>query len=707
MSLVPSKILVACLLSLWTACSFSMATDQTFKNWHRNWNVKRGVADAQVIMAARVTHVGKIKVVEGAKTNQYFREYKFQPLKILKGVYSRDELTMSAADLGCRSAISVDAKDIQEDQIRILLLSQSNPFGSSFACAGVPSSANIRQSIPIISDLQDPIVSMYETMIKIDNLRSRKARANMLVNAIRNSSGPALVPLMQASRDDMIWCAASPDYCQALIAGAGSDDPIISDLAFELICDASHWQSSKSAPKIAEGFGKILKNYLTGKKVQTTHKRVRAFRAAIELEKIKRTNWLAKELDQVAFAGRTLQERRMAIQALGELKAQASLKPLVQQLKSMPLDTVDSDRTLLYKAVGNMAPDSAYTLITAQFEEALGAGLFPVSEFNYLVQADNGDVADFLVSLLDNQDASLLHSRIIQQIGKRQIQSAVPKLGNILRSQSNLSAYAQRALIDIGTRQAAVEVRPKLRTTRQLAEKLMIAKLLAKHGMKDGQSMAIEHLADGGLVSRLSAEVLLELNDQATKKQLIEIIRKNPDKKWYIGAVNGLLAMKHETGFKAFAGIISDDRHPLLLQALQLGDLAGKKSLFDHGAELIESRNDKIALTYLQQIKNVLQKEPLALAYVDQKDKQSVQVAFDPSMPELERKILKSLKKIVTDSYVNANVRKAAMNLLTQYDTKEIRETLLELVDRIDLRGFQTLAMAEKEILRREIQLKN
>ena len=114
----------------------------------------------QLVLVAKVTHVGKVKVVEGAKTNQYFREFRFQPIHQIKGIYSRDELVMSATDLGCRSSTGADAADIREGQLRILMLSQSNPLGAgSMGCASVASSKNFRQAVPLLTGRDDPIIA--------------------------------------------------------------------------------------------------------------------------------------------------------------------------------------------------------------------------------------------------------------------------------------------------------------------------------------------------------------------------------------------------------------------------------------------------------------------------------------------------------------------------------------------------------------------
>ena len=225
--------------------------------------------------------------------------------------------------------------------------------------------------------------------------------------------------------------------------------------------------------------------------------------------------------------------------------------------------------------------------------------------------------------------------------------------------------------MQIGTRSAAIELRPLLKTLRRLDEKLPIAKLLAKHGMNDGYSMAIEHLADGGNVSLMAAEVLAEIDSDESRRQLVQILESNADRKWYVGAIAGLLAMQNEKGQKAFAEVIADDRHPLLLQTLALSEFAGKRSLLNQAPMLVDSRNIQIAIAALSQIKAVLRTDPLQLGNVNKNE--SYVSSKDPINLDSERNLLKTLKKVSADSYVNPEVQARSMELLVKFNTSEIK----------------------------------
>ena len=68
---------------------------------YENWQLESAIASAQLVIVVKATHVSDIRSVEGAKTTTLMREYHFQPIKTIKGIYSRDEMVLSASDLNC------------------------------------------------------------------------------------------------------------------------------------------------------------------------------------------------------------------------------------------------------------------------------------------------------------------------------------------------------------------------------------------------------------------------------------------------------------------------------------------------------------------------------------------------------------------------------------------------------------------------------
>src|SRR5215471_222582 len=85
------------------------------------WNLEPGVAQAHLVMVARVASISRLTVVEGAKTDVALREYRFQPVRRLKGIFQRDQLSMTAADLGCPPDDPTLACPLKEGEFRLLI----------------------------------------------------------------------------------------------------------------------------------------------------------------------------------------------------------------------------------------------------------------------------------------------------------------------------------------------------------------------------------------------------------------------------------------------------------------------------------------------------------------------------------------------------------------------------------------------------------
>ena len=49
-----------------------------------NWDLESGVGQANLVMVARVVRISRVTIVEGAKTDVSLREYRFEPVRVLK-----------------------------------------------------------------------------------------------------------------------------------------------------------------------------------------------------------------------------------------------------------------------------------------------------------------------------------------------------------------------------------------------------------------------------------------------------------------------------------------------------------------------------------------------------------------------------------------------------------------------------------------------
>ena len=73
--------------------------------WFRGLDLEQATSEANLVLVARVVEVTEIKLTLGGKVEQSLQQFKFEPLQVLKGVFSRKVLLLSSNDLPGRLSI--------------------------------------------------------------------------------------------------------------------------------------------------------------------------------------------------------------------------------------------------------------------------------------------------------------------------------------------------------------------------------------------------------------------------------------------------------------------------------------------------------------------------------------------------------------------------------------------------------------------------
>ena len=153
-----------CLLLLFlVAPPRSLAHDE----WYRGLDLESALADSGLVLVGRVTDVSETKLGVGGKGERSLLQYKFEPVLVLKGVFSRESLLLSSDDLGTEQFI--DAAPIEPGQLRLLVL------GRSFAGYAMRREApTLDQAIPplrdpnevgqIITRAKEPYATMFAVL---------------------------------------------------------------------------------------------------------------------------------------------------------------------------------------------------------------------------------------------------------------------------------------------------------------------------------------------------------------------------------------------------------------------------------------------------------------------------------------------------------------------------------------------------------------
>jgi hypothetical protein len=93
--------LAACLLLLiLVRPPRSLAHDE----WYRGLDLESALADSGLVLVGRVTDVSETKVGVGGKGERSLLQYKFEPVSVLKGVFSRESLLLTSDDLSTHTS---------------------------------------------------------------------------------------------------------------------------------------------------------------------------------------------------------------------------------------------------------------------------------------------------------------------------------------------------------------------------------------------------------------------------------------------------------------------------------------------------------------------------------------------------------------------------------------------------------------------------
>ncbi len=197
------------------------------------WNLEPGVAKAHLIIVARVVRISRLTVVEGAKTDVSLREYRFQPVRRLKGIFQRDELSMTAADLGAPADDAAIAPPLREGEFRLLILVQQQGLRSMGCVSAAPGATAFDERVPLLKGPDDPLVSAVETLIRVADSRSRRERAALLVRRLKELDGLAAVPLLTSLRLRADWAGAEPARWLRWLGSARDPRPAVRGAALE------------------------------------------------------------------------------------------------------------------------------------------------------------------------------------------------------------------------------------------------------------------------------------------------------------------------------------------------------------------------------------------------------------------------------------------------------------------------------------------
>jgi hypothetical protein len=682
-----------------TATGRIASAQESYEGWH----LEPGVGQAHLVMVVRVASVSQLTIIQGAKTDVALREYRFQPIRRLKGLFQRDQLSMTGADLGCPPEAAGQPCPLKEGEFRLLILAQQQ--GRWIGCvSAAPGASTFEERVPLLTGPDDPLVGAIETLIQVADSQSRRERASLAIKRLKDVDGRAAVPLLSSLRLRGDWAATDDDALPVLNRLTQSQSTAVRGAALETLREALEGRIAPEEPRRLDEAANALRKVLESDE-PVTRLRLSALEGLGHLLAVKAdVAWARDLLISQSTVAKTHAERTAAVVALSRIAHQQSKDAVFGALTQLPLDETSARESVYAQAAVRLDREGAERILLARLEQSMEARQSLDAEIQSLGRMNSQKSLPLLLTaatLPHLESADRL--RVAWALGRLRDDEAVPILTSWLRSdQYQLKEAALTALETIDSKQGARDARPLLKTEGHLPYKLRIARLLARHELADGYALATEHLADVAHTASATL-VLAALRDARTSKDLSAIVAARPDRRWHAAALAGLAATGDAAVRRQLLAIMSDERNPLAADAAEAAGLAGDADLLLPLARLVQSRNKQIAMASLVALRrhfSGVRTSPLGLDAVDRPVEK--QIPRDADAPaNAHPAIAAAVASLLLDAYVDSDLRLHAFAVARLLLGDRYDELLTALADQAELEGSQLLTLVETERRRR------
>ncbi len=540
--------------------------------WYRGLDLEAAVAQANLLIVAEVAEVGLNTTVSGGKMETTTRQYKFKPVRVLKGVFARPELALTSADLG----ISEDeGAMLERGRLHLLFLGRSRSGYQSCFYGG-----SLDRSPPPLADRQDPLILTALTLLEVANHHDRAARVRLLVEALGKIRGPAAIPLLIAVQRRPLLAAQIPGAVAALTRHL--EDPL----------PAVHTAA-------ATALGSILRaDYLAQPALRSAA--LAGLAGALEREgndDAARVSllWALGGVGPAALQNvtasahlqrptRTLAAESARVGAIGLLSSKTNRPALLARFEQLPLDAPDSLPPILGDTLIKLDAPAAAAPFLQRARAKLAAGLGIEPELHLLGAVPAAQSVPVLLELFPV--ATRASERHAYADACRRVCAKTPdarliaSLSRLLDPRHHSTRWAAaEALMLINLPESARALQPRLREEADLNRKLRISAFLGRHGLPDGAPYALEHLSEPPLLED-AVVALAAIADPKAVPELMAIWNTSNDREWKTAALRAMAALGRKEIAPRLLEIVQDLRHTLAAPALiGLGDLGEVKAL--------------------------------------------------------------------------------------------------------------------------------
>ena len=671
-------------------CASSCALGHASDEWFESWSMERRISNAQLVLVARVVGVSELTLVEGAKIDTTLREYQFQPVSTLKGVFGRDQLSMTGSDLGFMAEDGATTPPIQQGEHRLLLLTRRS---GGFGCGG-SSRIPLAQRIPLLDGPADPVAQMAETFVEELALLSRRRRVDLLVEKLRRASGASVVPILASLRERGPWTARNSALLEPLLGLTRAPSHAIRTAALETAVYVIRSDYLKRDKKKLRSLAVALRQMLDDD-FGAIALRSRAIETLGELGQLSsELAWIRETLLRHLRSPRAYAERSAAASALRSFNDKETAAPLLEALGDLPLDEKSAVESAFFAAVADLDRAALVPLLIDRVSQSLDGDLSVSDEVVQLGRMEADEAVDVLLRImreanLNRSEAGKSLNRVLEVLGKFKGGRLVTALSGWLRHPDRQTrTAARRSLMAIGGPDVVALMKARLKVEPGLDTQLRMAKFLGENGVDSGHFLGLEHLADTGYTAR-AAEVLAACKSPGTREALLETFRSSRDPRWTVAALVGLAEIGAPEAREPLLNILTTGNHPHLELAIYAASRMDDPAVLAPLAEQIRSRNHRVALAALHAAEVIASRRPPAAG----------------DTPPAWQQIGDACLSMARDSYAEADLRVAALKSLEIVDDIRFLHILKELADRSDLEGTNILGHVERKLAELKVEL--
>ena len=561
--------LIICFLLLFILLAWpirSVAHDE----WFRDLDLESGLSEASLVLVGRVADVSRTGITVGGKGEFTLLQFKFVPVLILKGVFARESLSLTSTDIGIQGLS--DVTPIKVGQLRLLILGRSME-----GYAVLRQSSSLEQTVPLLRDSNDALLESVKVLLAVNADQERPGKVRLLLEGLRQESGPAVIPLLAALERRSLLAAQTSGAMACIASHLIDPSPAArgraARTAYSLLRDDYLGQPELRADAVK---GVVARFEM---RESNFAPRVAAFDALGAAGFQALENKAAKaELEHdppVTFA-----ENGARLRAVGELGMKNQEGALVTLLNETPLDAPSTIQSAAEWALARLDPREGIKEITARSKSKFKVGLAVATEINVLGDLPSADAAPALLEIsklsLDDEER---YSFALASKKLADPRLVAPLAGMLGPSQQNVRWAAVEALIKINTDEAAKTLQVPLRQEMDLSRKLELAEFLGRHGIRDGYPYAIEHMSEPFLREQ-AISALAAIREPRAVQELRKIFETSNDVGWNSAAIRGLGRMGAVELTPQFLEIARNAKNQLAPSAIiALGDLHEAKAL--------------------------------------------------------------------------------------------------------------------------------